>query len=137
MGIGSQTLFNDMMSSGVLPEVRDHQSDVMNSVGVMELFSENCSPSSPSVISSSHIAAILRIFFRELRMLSVNSKGECIRTQMTVKLGSLQNSENTILLWFGSGLISCSLSRELDFSSLNARCTSRNNLPTTVSCASE
>ena len=34
-----QVLFNEMMSSGVLPEMIGCQSDIMNSIGALELFS--------------------------------------------------------------------------------------------------
>ena len=41
--VDRQTLFNQMMSSGVLPEVSGGSSDILDSVGAKELISSNCS----------------------------------------------------------------------------------------------
>jgi hypothetical protein len=103
--VDRQTVFNEMMSSGVLPEVSTKQTDILHTVGAKELIASNCSTLALKSVCNfvvsycGHFADILS------KALKAEKEYKDMRFADTEDCQALFSAElkayNQVMVWFG------------------------------------
>ena len=101
-----QVLFNDMMSSGVLPEAMDHPSDIMNSIGALELFSANSS--AIALKSVCNFVVSYCGYFEDILSKAQDAERDYLRKKYEAtddcqaRFSAELREHNTVMVWFGA-----------------------------------
>ena len=136
--VDRQTLFNEMMPSGVLPEIDYHMPDILDSIGASELHSADSSSLALKSVCNfvvsycGHFADILSRAQNAER--SFHKKQYIDTDDCQVRFSAELKEYNLVLVWFGADFM-LPILKELNFSWRDARFTSRDNSSDVFSCS--